>query len=97
MKKINSSIVIKQNPKAAWKEADDKLYIISPETGTIHTLNETAAFIWKEAKKPVKVSAIIDKMLTEFKASKKTLQKDILEFVQGYLNEKLLITQDASR
>lgn len=90
MKKISLNTKIKVNPKIVYKKLKGSFYLLDPDKGKVHILNETASFIWEAVKKSAKVGEIIDSMVKEFNVKKEVARKDVLEFINKYLERKFI-------
>lgn len=75
---------------AVWKDVDGRIYILQPEREEIHALNETGTLIWRLISKGKSLSEITKAFTAEYDVTAGQAEKDILEFVNQYIREKLL-------
>lgn len=80
------------NPKTIYKVFEDEVHILDHKTATIHSLNQTASFIWMQLLKPTTKSALVKKIEDEFDVSREKLEKDVDRFLEKYLkNDHILV------
>ncbi len=89
--KLNDKIII--NPQVISKDVEGKVYILDPRNGTIHTLNETASFIWRCLKTPHSIKQIAQKMGENFQIDEIKSLHDITTFIEKYLDQSLVVFQ----
>ena len=59
------------------KQVMDELILLDLETGDYHALNETAAFIWKNARNEVSTAEIAQNIQKEFNIELAEAQSDV--------------------
>jgi hypothetical protein len=89
--KITKKTKVKRNNKVIFKEIDETIYILDSKNTTIHTLNETASFIWKQLKRPLEIKELTDLLCKNYKVEKKRAVKDISEFIKKYIKQEFII------
>lgn len=89
--KLKPTTKIRKSKKIISKEVDGVVYILDPRNSTVHTLNETASFIWWCLKVPRSLKQLISLMVEEFKVGEKKAAQDIEDFILHYLKEELLL------
>lgn len=89
MNKHNSSITerdkVTHDQHVVFKEVDGVIYILDARTNTIHTLNESASFIWRHTQKPISIAKLTQLLLSAFAATPREATKDVREFVTEYI------------
>ena len=88
--KFTTTTKIARNKKTIFKEVGNTVYILDTTNTTIHTLNETASFIWKLAQKPVDLDTIVERVCEEFNVDRAKALNDIKEFVNKYIQQRYL-------
>jgi len=85
------TIISKKDPqKNPSKIEYDITYVLNGDKGEIHTLNESAAFIWSLLDKPQTIEALLQKMAKEFTVSETKLKTDLDAFLTDFIQEGLL-------
>lgn len=87
---ITNKTIVKRSKSVIFKELDDNVYILDPKNTTIHTLNETASFIWRITNRPISIGDISERICDEFDADEKRIAKDVKKFVERYLKQGYL-------
>lgn len=82
---------IKRSKRVIFKEVEGIVYILDPRSSTIHTLNETASFIWQHLNTPCSVKELTTLMTENFDVEEKKAAVDIKDFTLRYLKEKLVV------
>ncbi len=91
MKKLTVKTIIKKNRDVVQKELNGITYLMNPHDKTVHTLNETASFIWKSFNTPTSIQMIADKLTSEYKIDKHKALEDILDFVEMYIDHDMIL------
>lgn len=89
--KLKPAAKIKRNKSVIFKEVDETVYILDPRNSTVHTLNETASFIWRCLKKPCTLKRLVSLMIKEFDVEAKKAAVDLEDFILQYLKEQFLV------
>lgn len=76
-----------------WREIEGKIFIIDSENQTLHSLNETAAIMWKMFLKNKNISEIANKIKSKYNIDEKNCLRDIEEFLSE-LKERGLIYEE---
>lgn len=89
------SKIVKKNSELAWRIIDNETIIIpldeqSPETEKINFLNETATRIWELIDGKNSIKDIIIKICQEYEVEKKEAEKEVVNFINKLLKEKLI-------
>lgn len=66
------------------------VYILDPKNSTIHTLNETASFIWRKLRSPKSSAALARELATAYTVTYKAALKDIDSFLNSYLSQGIV-------
>jgi len=87
---MNQNISVKKKSGVIAREADQKIIILDPKEGSVYTLNDTAAYIWKFLHKKRSVSEILKKIADDFEVPESKIRKDVINFIQKGIKNKLL-------
>lgn len=85
---------IAQNPDTPARTIEGEAIVITPHDSTLHTLNETATFIWDRADGTRTLADIAEEMLGEFEVDESTLKADALAFVEEAVEKGLMQVSD---
>lgn len=83
-----------QNPDTPARTVEGEAIVITPEDSTLHTLNETATFIWDRADGTRTLEAITQEMLETYEVEEQILRTDAQEFVTLAVEKGLMIIHD---
>lgn len=81
---------IAQNPDTPARTIDGEAIVITPHDSTLHTLNETATFIWDRADGTRTLEDIAREMAGEFDVAEEVLREDALAFVEEAVSKGLM-------
>ncbi len=73
------------------QQVNEEVFIFDGETSILHTLNETAADLFKKLKKGAAVSELVDYLIEEYGITRDKALKDSGEFVEKLKKKKLVI------
>lgn len=73
------------------QKVEDEVFIFDGETSILHTLNETAADLFKKLKKGASAKDLSEYLVREYDISKGQAVKDITDFIKKLEKKKLLI------
>lgn len=88
--KITPATKIKIGKRVVFREVEGLVYILDPRNATIHTLNQTASFIWLRLKAGQTIGELTQAVMENFKVEEKKAKADIKDFVSEYLEEGFL-------
>lgn len=81
---------ITKTNNTASRVIEGKAFIINTKTSTLHELDETGTFIWKQIEKKRNSEEIISSLTAEFEVTGKQAEADLNEFLDE-LNKKGVI------
>ena len=84
--KLLSSTRIKRNNRLVFRTIEDVVYVLDSTNNTLHTLNETASFLWMHSQKPTTIGALAKSLATSFGVDTKQANRDVVNFVSHYLD-----------
>jgi hypothetical protein len=83
--------MLKRNPRTAWREYGDQLVVITTDDTMVHTLNTTAAFIWKAIGKRGMYRERLEEIVREeFDVAEERMQKEIDTFIRTGIDKKII-------
>jgi hypothetical protein len=85
--------VIARVPEQISGELDGKAVLLSIENGEYYNMNEVATRIWQLVEKPVAISAIIDRLLSEFEIERDACEAEVLTYLGRLQKDNLLTVQ----
>lgn len=81
--KLKKDLVIQQ--------VNDEVFIFDGETSVLHTLNQTAADLFKHLKKGATIADLESYLVKEYEISPEKATKDSKEFVEKLAKKQLLV------
>ena len=85
MKPITGKTIVIQDKDIVCKELSGVTYLLNPHELTIHTLNDTASFLWHFLGKKTTIDALVGRLVTFFIVTPKTAKQDVVKFVTQYI------------
>ncbi len=83
--------VLKKENLTPWQEMEGQALVITPQKSSVHELNDTATFIWKQIDGQTSARSIIENLCEEFDVNEEEAQKDVLALVNEMKEKGLLI------
>lgn len=80
-----------RNKNTAFRIIDDNAMILSPEEGTLHSLNEVGSRIWELADGKMNIEEIISTICNEYEIEEDVAEREICEFVRELCNKGLML------
>jgi hypothetical protein len=84
MRKISDKF--RRDNKITYKLVDSTVYILHTQTNTIHTLNETASFIWNHLDKPTTIGDLARLITETYDTTYSEALKDTNNFINKYIS-----------
>lgn len=69
-------------PALIWRQVDDNMVVVSPESGDVHVLSQTAADIWRLLAEENDVSTIESYLVEHYVVSAEQAHDDVGAFIQ---------------
>ncbi|MBT2616221.1 MULTISPECIES: lasso peptide biosynthesis PqqD family chaperone [unclassified Bacillus (in: firmicutes)] len=93
---INASVlsknnVITQNQGNIVSDMDGELVMLSIEKGNYYNLGVLGGEIWSLIEKPIKISDLLDKLISQYDVSQQECEEEVLSFLSDLYNEGLII------
>jgi hypothetical protein len=83
-----------QNPNAPSRALEDAALVITPTDSLLHTLNETAAFVWTRAQGEKSLETILQELMGVFDVDEQEARLDVEAFVHEAVQKGMLILTD---
>ena len=84
-----STIVVK-NKELLETTVDDETILLSIASSKYYGMDPVASRIWSLLQEPISIKEIIAILLTEFDVSEDKCKKDVFEFLENLVEEKML-------
>lgn len=91
-KKITSSSVVVQNEGYVASNMDGEKVMMSIKNSKYYNLGEIGGAIWDAAVRPVTVSEIIARLLSEYDVSREQCERQVIAFLENLQKEGLIQT-----
>lgn len=72
------------------KKIQDRYILIKHGNTHLHKLNATGSFLWKQLENKRTEEELIDSLMKRYKIDKGTAKKDVKDFLEYLLREKLI-------
>ena len=71
-------------------DIDGDKVMMDLEKGQYFALNSVGIRIWEEIQSPVKISDVVNKLLSEYDVDRETCEKSVIEIIEGLNSAGLL-------
>lgn len=88
---------VAQNLDTPARTVDGEALVITPHDSMLHTLNDTATYVWEHADGTRTLEQIAAAMIEEYEVDPATLKKDLVDFVETAVRRGLLVLSAAPR
>ncbi|MED3912181.1 lasso peptide biosynthesis PqqD family chaperone [Peribacillus simplex] len=93
---INASVLSKnklitQNQGNIVSDMDGELVMLSIEKGNYYNLGVLGGEIWSLIERPITISDLIDKLMSQYDVSQQECEEEVLSFLSDLYNEGLII------
>ena len=88
--KIEGLIYSALNKAELLENIDEDKVMMDLEKGQYFALNSVGSRIWEEIQSPVKISEVVNTLLSEYDVDRETCEKSVMEFIEGLDNAGLL-------
>lgn len=83
-----------QTPGVQLRSVEDDTFLIDPEAGTIHHLNQLGGAIWRQLDEPVTVAELTDLLCAAFpEVPRERITSDVEELLVALEAQKLVIAE----
>ena len=72
------------HPDAIYQRSGRTYLLFDPNTREVHTLNETASFIFGHCRKPIRIDRLLALLTEEFSVDRKSALRDVTQFLRAY-------------
>ena len=87
---INLDSVVSYREALDTTDIDGDKVMMDLEKGQYFALNSVGSRIWEEIKSPVKVSDVVNTLLSEYDVDREPCEKSVIEFIEGLNSAGLL-------
>ena len=87
---LKLSTVVVKNKELLETTVDDETILLSIAHSKYYGMDPVASRIWSLLQEPVSIKEIIATLLTEFDVSEDECEKDVFEFLENLVEEKML-------
>jgi len=87
---MEKDYLIKKNESMVLAELDGQIVMMSIENGEYYGFNEMATIVWGKIESGIRVSELIENLITEYSVTKEECAKDISELME-YLSSKNIV------
>jgi len=85
-----------QNPDTAWQTLDGEAVVVTPADSKLHTLNETATFLWELAERgEYTVAELVERLRAEFEVGPIVARRDACRLAEELVAKGLAVLRDA--
>lgn len=85
----------KRNEKAVWREAEDELFICTPDGETLVSVSHVGADIWRSCDGKKTLGEIVGLLLAHYDVAQTTLEADLEEYLENLASHNLLSVVDS--
>ncbi len=76
-----------------WQELDGKILVLTPRLNSVHELNETASWIWKNLGSGKDVQTMAQELAEEYDVNQDIAENDIRQILNEMKEKGLLLEQ----
>jgi hypothetical protein len=88
---MNETKILKIKKGLIVQKVNKETIVYDTEQAKIHTINETASFIFQKIKAQKNIGQIIESLVKKFGITKSKAEDDINDFIKVLVKEKILI------
>ncbi|MEI8355126.1 MAG: lasso peptide biosynthesis PqqD family chaperone [Deltaproteobacteria bacterium] len=89
-KNISTGSIVHQIEDIVASDIDDEKVMMSVEKGQYYSLDPIGSRVWELIEGPVKVSDLIDALLTKYDVDRETCEQDVLAFLEELREDGIL-------
>lgn len=87
---INLDSIVSYRQDLDTTDIDGDKVMMDLEKGQYFALNSVGSRIWEEIKSPVKLSEVVNTLLSEYEVDRETCEQSVVEFIEGLNHAGLL-------
>ena len=93
---LNLDSIVSYREDIDTTDIDEDKVMMDLEKGQYFALNSVGSRIWEEIQSPVKISEVVNILLSEYDVDRETCEKSVMEFIDcllytSWINMKLLM------
>lgn len=86
-----SSALWRKNPVLAWREIDGETVIVSPNDNTMHELNDTGSFLWRNIDGQRNATELAKLLVANYEVTAEVALADTQSLLQEMSSRKLVV------
>ena len=83
---LNLDSIVSYREDIDTTDIDEDKVMMDLEKGQYFALNSVGSRIWEEIQSPVKISEVVNILLSEYDVDRETCEKSVMEFIEGLDN-----------
>ncbi len=87
---LTSGTTVAIHPDILATPMGEDLVMLNVETGTYFGLENVAKRIWQLIESPTTIGTVVETICNEFEVDEETCEKDVIRFITGARNAKLI-------
>ncbi|MFH1538806.1 MAG: PqqD family protein [bacterium] len=87
---VEANTRLRRQPDAAWRKIKDQVVVVTPDDGTLHTLNGAASLIWESLDGELTIEDIAAKIVCEYEVNRGTALEDIRSFAEEMTSKNMV-------
>ena len=80
---LNLDSIVSYREDIDTTDIDEDKVMMDLEKGQYFALNSVGSRIWEEIQSPVKISEVVNTLLSEYDVDRETCEKSVMEFIEG--------------
>ena len=88
-----SPVIYKKNPHTAGRVIDGLAFVVTPDDNKLHTLNDTATYLWQEAAHGLTAEGAADKLTARYQVDRATALRDADACLRDLVTRQILIAE----
>jgi hypothetical protein len=88
---ISTESVVSRVDDIVASDIDDEKVMMSVEKGRYYALDPVGSRVWELIEKPIKVSGLIEALLSNYDVDRKTCEHDVLAFLEDLRGDGLVV------
>jgi hypothetical protein len=92
-KSISGESVVAQIADMVTSDIDDEKVMMSIEKGSYYGLDPVGSRVWELIEKPVRVSDLVDTLLTRYDVDRETCEADVAAFLHELEEDGIIVVE----
>lgn len=82
--------IIVRSPDQVSGDLDGKTVLLSIQNGNYYNMNEVGTRVWALIEQPIRVAALVDRLVEEFDVSREQCEREVTAFLEQLQRDRLL-------